>query len=302
MAGEAAGMEEMVRFLRKAQRPTDFSSVTEAPRIKVTPEGAAMLYARYRFAASFCEGKDVLEVGCASGMGLGYLARHARSVVGGDYTESLLLKAQSHYRGRLPLVRLDAHALPFRDASFDTAILFEAIYYLARPQEFCKECRRVLRKDGVLLLCSVNNVWEGFNPSPFSIRYFSAGELSAMLLDCGFQAEIFSAFSANPASLRQKVIATARKTAVRLHLFPKTMNGKEILKRLFYGELVELREEIEDGIAPMEPLSPVSNGDGANGHKVLYALGRCIAAAEASRHFILFPAPGQGSTSLHTPR
>ena len=68
--------------------------------IKVTPEGAAMLYTRYRFAARFCEGKDVLEVGCATGMGLGYLARHARSVVGGDFTESLLRKAQSHYRGR----------------------------------------------------------------------------------------------------------------------------------------------------------------------------------------------------------
>jgi hypothetical protein len=68
--------------MRNAQLPTDFSSVTEAPRIKVTPEGAAMLYMRYRFAARFCKGKDVLEVGCATGMGLGYLARHARTVVG----------------------------------------------------------------------------------------------------------------------------------------------------------------------------------------------------------------------------
>ena len=285
--------------MRNAQLPTDFSSVTEAPYIKVTPEGAAMLYTRYRFAARFCEGTDVLEVGCATGMGLGYLARHARTVVGGDFTESLLRKAQSHYRGRFPLVRLDAHALPFRDASFDAVILFEAIYYLARPREFFTECRRVLHPDGVLLLCSVNQAWEGFQPSPFSTRYFSAGELSGMLLDGGFQAEVFSAFSSSPASLSQKVVAAARKAAVRLHLFPKTMSGKEILKKLFYGPLVELREEIEDGIAPMEPLSPVSNSDGAGGQKVLYVCGRRIAAAQAFCNSISSAAPEQGSPSLH---
>ncbi len=261
-----------------------------------------MLYTRYRFAARFCEGKDVLEVGCATGMGLGYLARHARSVVGGDYTESLLRKAQSHYRGRLPLLRLNAHALPFRDASFDAVILFEAIYYLARPREFFAECRRILHPDGLLLLCSVNQAWEGFQPSPFSTRYFSAGELSAMLLDGGFQAEIFSAFSADPASLSQKVVAAARKAAVRLHLVPKTMHGKETLKKLFYGPLVELTEEIEDGIAPMEPLSPVSNGDGAYGQKVLYVLGRRIAAAPPFCNSISSAAPGRDQPSLHNPR
>ncbi len=95
-----------------------------------------MLHTRYHYAAGLCQGKDVLEVRCGSGAGLGYLARRARSVVGGEYTESLLSRALLHYRGRIPLVWLDAHALPFREASFDAVILFEAIYYLGRPEDF----------------------------------------------------------------------------------------------------------------------------------------------------------------------
>src|SRR5262249_6372523 len=102
-----------------------------------------MLNTRYKFASDFCRGGRVLEIGCGAGQGLGYLARSASSVIGGDYTEALLRNAQSHYGGRIPLVALDAHELPFVDLSFDTVILYEAIYYLNSPAQFLEECRRV---------------------------------------------------------------------------------------------------------------------------------------------------------------
>ena len=104
-----------------------------------------MLYTRYHLASQFSSGKDVLEVACGAGIGLGYLAKRARKAVGGDYSESLLRCVQSHYRSRVPLLRLDAHQLPFGDGSFDTVLLFETIYYLAEPGKFLDECSRVLR-------------------------------------------------------------------------------------------------------------------------------------------------------------
>jgi 2-polyprenyl-3-methyl-5-hydroxy-6-metoxy-1,4-benzoquinol methylase len=64
---------------------TDYCTVTELPGSNATKEQLARLYHRYHFAAGFCEGKDVLEVACGAGQGLGYLARKAKSVVGGDY-------------------------------------------------------------------------------------------------------------------------------------------------------------------------------------------------------------------------
>src|SRR4030042_1188678 len=130
----------------------DYTTVTEIPGNRVTQEQLERMFHRYQFAASFSEGKDVLEVGCGAGMGLGYLGKRARKVVGGDYTEYLLEIAKQNYKNRIPLLRLDAHFLPFRGQSFDRVILYEAIYYLAKPEEFFQDAKRVLRKDGALLI------------------------------------------------------------------------------------------------------------------------------------------------------
>ena len=256
----------------------DYSDVTETPGSRITREAASMLHTRYAYAADLCQGKDVLEVGCGSGAGLGYLARRARSVVGGDYTQSLLSRALLHYRGRIPLVRLDAHALPFREASFDAVILFEAIYYLGRPEDFLAECRRVLRPRGLVLICSVNKEWQGFNPSPFSTRYFSACELHRLLADHQFQVEIFGAFRV---ARERRGTALIRKLAVRFHLIPRTMRGKEFLKRGFYGPLVRVGEEVADHMAAAEPMVLIPHDQPANRYKILYAAGRCAAAASS---------------------
>ena len=108
-----------------------------------------MIYTRYAFAASFCRDHHVLEVGCGVGQGLGYLARVAAHVVGGDLSLGLIRQAQAHYQGRIPLAQFDAEALPFREQSFDVVILHEAIYYLSSPQRLVAESRRVLRGNGV---------------------------------------------------------------------------------------------------------------------------------------------------------
>ena len=108
-----------------------------------------MIYTRYAFAASFCRDHHVLEVGCGVGQGLGYLARVAAHVVGGDLSLGLIRQTHAHYQGRIPLAQFDAQALPFRDQSFDVVILHEAIYYLSSPQRLVAESRRVLRGNGV---------------------------------------------------------------------------------------------------------------------------------------------------------
>lgn len=132
----------------------NYTAITERPGLSVTPEQLAMAYTRYNTAARFCEDKDVLEVACGPGFGLGYLAKKARRVVAGDVDEELLNLAQQRYRDRtnIDLRVFDAHQLPFEDYSFDVVILFEAIYYLAQPEMFLDECHRVLRKNGVFLL------------------------------------------------------------------------------------------------------------------------------------------------------
>lgn len=253
----------------------DYTSVTELPGSQATREQQARLYHRYHTAARYAAGKRVLEVACGSGLGLGYLARTAKSVVGADYTENLLRIAQSHYRDTVSLVRLDAHHLPFRNQAFDLVVILEAIYYLSQAEQFIAESRRVLSDGGRLLIGTVNKDWFEFTPSLLSTRYFSVPELRDVLIQQGFaNLEFFGAFPTAAASSKQKIVSLIRRVAVTLDLVPKTLGGRERLKRLFYGSLTPLRPEVEDGMADLYPLVPIPAESPNSQYKILYAAAR----------------------------
>ena len=252
----------------------DYTTVTELPGNKVSNEQLARTYHRYHTAFKFCEDKDVLEVGCGAGQGLGYLAGRARRVIGGDYTEYLLNLAQEHYRRSVELLRLDAHTLPFKHGCFDVVILFEAIYYLVEPEKFVDECRRVLRKDGVLLLCTVNKDWSDFNPSPYSTKYFSVPGLSSLLNHEFPDVEFCGAFPVSTGTVKDRLMSLIKRMAIHLGLIPKTMEGKEIFKRIFLGKLSAFPPEIEDGMAEYSPPVPIPCDSPNFQYKVLYAVAR----------------------------
>lgn len=252
----------------------DYSIVTELPGGRASREQISRLYHRYRTAAAYAWGKDVLEVGCGAGQGMGYLARRARRLIGGDYTDANLRHARRHYHGKARLVRFDAHHLPFPGASFDLVVLFEALYYLARPEDFLAESRRVLRNGGTLLVSTVNCDWADFNPSPFSVRYFSAPDLAACLRRGKFEAELYGAYPVANETARAKAVSALKRSAMTMGLMPRTMKGKEIFKRVFFGRLEPLAAEIEDGMAEYVPLEPISADAPDSRHKILYAVAR----------------------------
>ena len=75
----------------------DYTTVTEVPGNRVTQEQLERMFHRYCFAANFSTGKDILEVACGTGQGLYYLAKRAKKVFGGDYTEKLIKEAKRYY-------------------------------------------------------------------------------------------------------------------------------------------------------------------------------------------------------------
>ena len=186
---------------------TDYTAVTEVAGDRVSGEQVQRMYTRYYFARQYCNGKDVLELGCGSGQGLGYLAKVAKKVVGGDYSASLLRMTQEHYQDRIPLIRLDAQVLPFKNQSFDVAILFEAIYYLKDPQSFIKECVRLLRPRGILLMCNANKDLLDFNPSPHSYHYFSPPDFVKLLSPFGFKVDCFADCEVNFGNSKQRLLS-----------------------------------------------------------------------------------------------
>ena len=259
--------------MSNAVLPVDFSSVTELPGSPATRPQLERLAQRYRFAARQTSGRRVLEIGCGAGLGLGWLAEQAASVIGGDCTERLLSQARAHYGERLPLVRFDAHDLPFAEASFDAILLFETVYYFRDLQRVLREGRRALSERGVLIVSSVNPEWSGFSPSSLSTDYVSVSGLCDSVKQVGFTScECSGGFPAIEGSVRDKVVNAIRSIAVTLHLIPTTLEGRVLLKRLVYGRTLSLPPEITSRTVEVPETQPVLNDEPNTTHQIIYLI------------------------------
>jgi SAM-dependent methyltransferase len=214
----------------------------------------ARLNARYQWFSSYCLDRDVVEISCGSGQGLGLVARRARRIVGGDYSIENLSIARRTYEGRIPLLRLDAQVLPLKDASADVIALLETLYFLPDPDAFVMEAARVVRPGGHLLISVINKDCWDFNPSPLYPHFYGAPEVAALLNRHGFTAKCFGDFPLNRPTLRQRLFYPLKRVAIFFHLIPRTVQGRRWLKRLVFGKLIplpfEIMPEIIAGDAP----------------------------------------------------
>lgn len=256
----------------------DYSQVTEIAGDEVSREQVDRLCRRYYWAGGYCRDKDILEVACGTGQGLGYLAGMARSIRAGDISPVLVGRARQHYGERVDIAEMDALALPFAEASLDVVILFEAIYYLPDAARFAREAHRVLRQGGCLLIATANPDLYDFNPSPHSVRYFGVAALGELLEPAGFQCEFCGDTPVDELSMRQRVLRPVKRMAVRMNLIPATMAAKKVLKRLIFGELVPMPAEIDAGTAPAVPCTRLMAGVPDRRHKVLFCAARKTAS------------------------
>ena len=248
----------------------DYTFVTEIAGDKVTQEQLDRLCNRYYWAGSYCSGKDVLEAACGSGQGLGYLSGIARSLEAGDYSDEILYIARRHYGKRIALRQFDAQNMPFEDKSKDIIILFEAIYYIPDAERFAKDCARVLRHGGKVLIATANKDLYDFNPSPHTYKYYGVVELDRLLERNGFKAEYFGDTPIENISLRQRVFRPIKKLAVILNVIPKTTGGKKWLKRIVFGKLVEMPVEIDVEMSCYTEPERISSREQNRSHKVIY--------------------------------
>jgi SAM-dependent methyltransferase len=250
----------------------DYSTVTEIAGDDGTNSQIEQICHRYIWASQFCEGRDTIEVACGTGSGLGLIQKKAKSVRAGDYEEKNLQTVRDHYGDRIPIEKTDAQALPYEDDSADLIILFEALYYLPEPEKFVKECRRILRPGGKVLITNANKDLYDFNPSPFSHTYHGVVELGQLFGAKGFKAVSYGRIPIGTVSCRQRSLRWVKAIAAKLRLIPKTMQGKKALKRLIFGKLRpmprEVREDMIDFVAPNE--IPQDQPD--TSHKFIYCV------------------------------
>jgi ubiquinone/menaquinone biosynthesis C-methylase UbiE len=105
--------------------------------------------------ARYGAGREVLEVGCGTGLLLERFARFAERAVGVDLSPGMLEKARA--RG-LDVMEGSATKLPYPDASFDVVCSFKVLAHVAPIREAMAEMARVTRPGGIIL-AELYNPW-----------------------------------------------------------------------------------------------------------------------------------------------
>jgi SAM-dependent methyltransferase len=138
---------------------------------------------RYRFAAQFAAGKQVLDVASGAGFGLQMLRQAGACPIGLDYDAHALSQVRC-LESKARLVHADATRLPFHAHSLDLVVSFETIEHVPDARALVSEVRRVLKPGGRLVLSTPNRA---FGPevrhtqNPFHVREFTADELRDVL-------------------------------------------------------------------------------------------------------------------------
>lgn len=122
-------------------------SAAPAPRELTSPNTHAVV-ARLLAAEPGC--RHVLDVPCGEGAFLARAQRAGLTCYGADIANRLALPG-------VRFARADMNAgLPFGPGAFDAVVCIDGIEHLERPFDFVRECRRVLRPGGVLVVSTPN--------------------------------------------------------------------------------------------------------------------------------------------------
>lgn len=248
-----------------------FVGVTEIAGDEISQEQLERMCDRYYWAKKYCEGKDVIEAGCGTGQGLGYLASISKSFKASDVSDEVLAQPRAYYGDRVEIITADAMNMPFEDNSADTILLYEALYYIPNASKFFDEVARILRPNGHLLIVTANKDLYDFNPSPHSHRYLGTKELTDELSAKGFEiVEMAGGTPLEKLSMKQRVLRPVKKIVVKLGLMPKTMAGKKLLKRLVFGQMVNMPAEITADMCDYTAPTPIAKDTACTSHKVIY--------------------------------
>ena len=128
---------------------------------------------------------DVLDAGCGTGYGSSELAGAAASVTGFDVAPSAIDYARAHFAAPR-FVLGSCGSMPFAPNAFDLVVAFEVIEHLADYHAFLRECARVLKHQGLLIVSSPNRLYYSESraqtgPNPYHEHEFEAEEFVAEL-------------------------------------------------------------------------------------------------------------------------
>jgi SAM-dependent methyltransferase len=96
------------------------------------------------------DGKVVLDLPCGEGAFTKRMLESGANVFSADFLNILRIP-----HGQFSVVDMNQR-LPYADAMFDAVVCIDGIEHIERPFDFIRECQRIIRKGGVLIISTPN--------------------------------------------------------------------------------------------------------------------------------------------------
>lgn len=142
---------------------------------------------------------DFLDVGCASGLLTQQIASQSKAKAWGvDVNPDFINYAQKKYP-QLHFLVAQAENLPFPPEKFSFVLCAEVLEHVSHPQKVLRECRRVLKDGGRILVVVPSESWlfrflwffwtkmKGKVWQKTHLNHFKARELEKLLKKLGFK-------------------------------------------------------------------------------------------------------------------
>ncbi|WP_125722356.1 class I SAM-dependent methyltransferase [Flavobacterium ustbae] len=108
---------------------------------------------RYAIVSDYITNKVVLDIACGEGYGSNLMSKDASFVYGVDIDDDTIGKAKLKYNEENLEFRVgSADKIPLESNSVDVVVSFETLEHHDKHEEMMLEVKRVLRKDGILII------------------------------------------------------------------------------------------------------------------------------------------------------
>ena len=207
-------------------------------------------YQMYEFSKNFINNKRVLDIGCSVGRGIGFLSEFSKEVVGLDINEVAVdvARKKNLKSKNVKIFQGDIENLNFEIGKFDTILIFQTIY-LINVNILIKKLKDILNSNGCILIMSINPDRPDFNPAKYSIKYHTIEELYNIFEQNGFSCSVYGSIHDDLINYRGKmstIIKMFKVLASKMRIIPKSYKFKKMLKRVFYGPLKKIPDDIRE--------------------------------------------------------
>lgn len=125
---------------------------------------AAIHLGRYMSAKPLCKNKNVLDIACGEGYGSYTMVAYweAKHVTGIDISEEAIESANQRFQhDNIDFILGDVEEATkeFADETFDLIVSYETIEHIQNTKGFLQTLKRLIKKDGVILVSCPNDHW-----------------------------------------------------------------------------------------------------------------------------------------------